>query len=147
MAQSFTTVDGLTLIEPGTYVSLSVQSGQSNSAQAGVVTLIGEADEGPGFLDESDLSQVAYTPDQYGRVLSKYGSGRLVDAFAKIISSANDPNILGAVSLVRLVKTNMSQKASGALSMRYKSTQQLLLRKKAHLATISSLSLTLLEQK
>lgn len=117
MAQAYTTVDGITLIDPGTYVSLTVQSGQGNSASAGVVTLIGEADEGPGFLDESDLSQVAYTPDQYGRVLAKYGSGRLVDAFAKVITAANDPNILGAVSLVRLVKTNMSSPATGALAL------------------------------
>lgn len=120
MAQAYTTVDGITLIDPGTYVSLTVQSGQGNSASAGVVTLIGEADEGPGFLDEEDLSQVAFTPDQYGRVLQKYGSGRLVDAFAKVIKAANDPNILGAVSLVRMIKTNMSSKAEGALSMRYK---------------------------
>lgn len=119
MAQAFTTVDGITLIDPGTYVSLTVQSGQGNSASAGVVTLIGEADEGPGFLDEEDLSQVAYAPDQYGRVLQKYGSGRLVDAFAKVITAANDPNILGAVSLVRMVKTNMSVSAEGALAMRY----------------------------
>ncbi len=117
MAQAYTTVDGITLIDPGTYVSLSVQSGQGNTASAGVVTLIGEADEGPGFLDEEDLSQVAYTPDQYGRVLAKYGSGRLVDAFAKVITAANDPNILGAVSLVRMVKTNMSSAAEGALTM------------------------------
>lgn len=121
MAQSYTTQDGITLIDPGTYVSLSVQSGQGNTASAGVITLIGEADEGPGFLDEEDLSQVAFSPDQYGRVLSKYGSGRLVDAFAKVITAANDPNILGSVSLVRLIKTNMSDKAEGALSMRYKS--------------------------
>ena len=117
MAQAYTTQDGITLIDPGTYVSLTVQSGQGNTASAGVVTLIGEADEGPGFLDESDLSQVAYTPDQYGRVLAKYGSGRLVDAFAKVITAANDPNILGGVSLVRMIKTNMSSAADGALKL------------------------------
>jgi hypothetical protein len=115
MAQAFTTQDGITLIDPGTYVSITVQAGQGNAAQAGVVTLIGEADEGLGFLEESDLSQVFFSPDQYGRVVAKYGSGRLVDAFAKIVSAANDPNILGAVTLVRMVKTNMSDKASAAL--------------------------------
>lgn len=124
MAQAFTTQDGITLIDPGTYVSLTVQAGQGNVASAGVVTLIGEADEGPGFLEEEDLSQVAYTPDQYGRVLAKYGSGRLVDGFAKVIRAANDPNILGGVTLVRLVKTNMSSKAQGSLAMRYKDTPE-----------------------
>jgi hypothetical protein len=118
MAQSYTTVDGITLIDPGTYVSLSVQAGQGATASAGVVTLIGEADEGPGFLDEADLAEVYFTPDQYGRVLQKYGSGRIVDAFAKLITAANDPNILGAVSLVRIVKTNMSSKATSLLKLR-----------------------------
>lgn len=116
MAQSFTTQDGITLINPGTYVSVSVKPNQGNIAAAGVVTIIGEAEEGPGFLDESDLSEAAYTPSQYGQVLQKYGSGRIVDAFKAIISAANDPNILGAVNLVRIVKTNQSSKGSASIS-------------------------------
>lgn len=115
MAQSFTTQDGITLINPGTYVSVSVKPNQGNIGAAGVVTLIGEADEGPGFLDESDLSEVAYSPSQYGQVLQKYGSGRIVDAFKSIISAANDPNILGSVTLVRIIKTNQSAKSSGSI--------------------------------
>lgn len=120
MAQAFTTVDGITLIDPGTYVSTTVQSGQSAIAGAGVVTLIGEADQGPGFLDEADLSANVYDPTQYGSILQKYKSGRIVDAFAKLISAANDGNILGSVSQVRIVKTNMSAKASGSLKNRIK---------------------------
>ena len=116
MAQSYTTQDGVTLIIPGTVVATTVQTNQGAIASAGVLTLIGEADEGPGFLDESDLSSNAFTPDQFGKVLSKYGSGRLVDAFNAAVSAANDPNILGAVSLIRLIKTNMSQASSGAIS-------------------------------
>jgi hypothetical protein len=115
MAQSFTTQDGITLINPGTYVSVSVKPGQGNIATAGVVTLIGEAEEGPGFLDEADLSEVAYSPSQYIQVLQKYGSGRLVDAFNSVISAANDPNIVGAATLIRVIKTNQSQKGSALL--------------------------------
>jgi hypothetical protein len=112
VAQSFTTNDGITLVNPGTYVSTEVISKQAGVAAAGVVTLIGEADEGPGFQDEADLNEVAFTPDQYGEVLQKYGSGRLVDAFRSIVAAANDPAIVGAVSLVRMVKTNQSAAAS-----------------------------------
>jgi len=118
MAQSYTTDDGITLIDPGTYVSLAVLQGVSQTASAGVVTIVGEADQGPGFLDEPDLSAVQYTPDQYTKVLAKYGSGPIVDAVNKIIDAANDPNILGAVSLIRIVKTNMSSPATGSLMIR-----------------------------
>lgn len=115
MAQSFTTQDGITLINPGTYVSVTVKPNQGNIAAAGVVTIIGEAEEGPGFLDEENLGDVAYSPSQYGQVLQKYGSGRIVDAFKSLISAANDPNILGAVTLVRIIKTNQSQKGAGSI--------------------------------
>jgi hypothetical protein len=118
MAQSYTTDDGITLIDPGTYVSLAVLQGVSQTASAGVVTLIGEADQGPGFLDEADLSQVYYTPDQFNKILAKYGSGNIVDGASKLIAAANDPNILGAVSLIRIVKTNMSSAAQGSITQR-----------------------------
>ena len=50
MAQSYTTDDGITLIDPGTYVSLAVLQGVSQTASAGVVTLIGEAETRSRFL-------------------------------------------------------------------------------------------------
>lgn len=115
MAQSYTTADGITLINPGTYVSVSVRANQGNIATAGVVTILGEADEGLGFLDEENLADVIYSPSQYGAVLQKYGSGRIVDAFAALVSAANDPNILGAVNQIRIVKTNQSTKSEAAI--------------------------------
>lgn len=115
MAQSFTTNDGITLINPGTYVSVDVKSGQGNIAAAGVVTLIGEADEGPDYTAEPDLALNAFTPDQFGAVLAKYGSGRIVDAFRAIVAAANDPAIVGGVSLVRIIKTNPSEKADSII--------------------------------
>lgn len=116
MAQSTVTNDGIQLVNPGTYVSTKVQAGQGNIASAGVVTLIGEADEGPGWQDEAELDQVAYTPDQYAEVLLKYGSGNLVEAFRQVIAAANDPNIVGAINLVRFVKTNRSVAAGAMIS-------------------------------
>jgi len=124
MAQSYTTTDGVTLIDPGTVVSLTVQAGNSGTATAGVVTIIGEADQGPGFLDEPDLSLNQFTPTQLGQVVAKYGSGRIVDAFNELIEAANDPNIVGNVTAVNIVKTNMSTAASGSLAMRYQNAPQ-----------------------
>jgi hypothetical protein len=119
MAQAYTTNDGITLINPGTYVSTKVQSGQGNIATAGVITLIGEADEGIGFQDEPNLDLVAFTPEQYGAVLAKYKSGRLVDAFRAVIAASNDNNIVGAPSLIRLIKTNKSSFATSSIIRSY----------------------------
>lgn len=116
MAQSTVTQDGVLLVDPGTVVSTRVQPGQGNIAAAGVITLVGEADEGPAWQDESELDEVAFTPDQYGEVLQKYGSGNLVEAYRRIIQAANDPAIQGSVNLVRMIKTNQSLAASGSIS-------------------------------
>lgn len=112
MAQQFVAQNGQVLTIPGTYVDTQVQSNQAGIPIAGVVTLIGEANEGPAFSAEADLSRVAYTPDQITQVIQKFGSGKLVDAFRAISAAANDPNITGSVSLVRLVKTNQSTAAA-----------------------------------
>jgi len=111
MAQSYTTDDGITLYEPGAVVSQKVIAGQGGIATAGVVTLIGEANEGPHWSEEADLDDNVFGPDQIAEVTRKYGSGRLVDAFRAVIAAANDPAIVGAVSLIKIVKTNDSDEA------------------------------------
>lgn len=116
MAQSFTNNDGIRLVVPGTYVSPSVRANQGGLAAAGVVTLIGEANEGPAWSEESDLNDNGFAPDNIAAVINKYGSGRLVDAFRSIVAAANDPAIVGAVSLVKIVKVNPSLKASSDLA-------------------------------
>jgi hypothetical protein len=116
MAQAFSTSSGQTLINPGTYVDINVKPGAGALGLAGIVTLIGEADEGQAWTAESDLSLVAFSPDQYGDVVAKFGSGRIVDAFKAITAPANDPQIGGSVSFVRIVKTNASATASAILS-------------------------------
>lgn len=116
MAQQYTTDSGVTLTNPGTYVDAQVKSSQTNVPVAGVVTIIGEAEEGPAWTSESDIENVEFTPDQFDRVLSKYSSGRLVDAFREVISAANDPSITGGVSLVRMLKTNASVSASAIMA-------------------------------
>ena len=116
MAQTYTTDDGITLVNPGTYVSQQVKSGQGSIASAGVVTIIGEADEGPSFAEESDLSTVSFAPDSFDQVVSKYGTGRLVEAFKAMVAASSDPAIVGGVSLVRMVKTNTSVAASALIT-------------------------------
>ena len=116
MAQSYVTDSGSQLYVPGTYVEQQVKTQASNIGTAGVLTIIGEADEGPDFTLESDLSEVAFTPEQYGSVVNKYGTGRIVEAFAHAIKAANDPAITGAVQQIRIVKTNKSTPATLAVS-------------------------------
>ena len=116
MAQSYTGSDFGTIYEPGTYVAPKVIAGQGGIATAGVVTIIGEADEGPDFTLESDLNSNSFAPDQLSAVLAKYGSGRIVDAFRALVSANADPAIVGALSLVKAVKTNPSVKASTTLT-------------------------------
>jgi hypothetical protein len=115
MAQSYTTSDGIVLIDPGTYVALQVINNQSGIANSGIVTLIGESSAGPYFAEEPDLDANSYGPDQLGAIQQKYGSGRLVDAFRAIVAAANDPQIVGAVNQVVIVKTNPSLAAAAAI--------------------------------
>ena len=115
MSQSFTTDDGVTLFEPGTVVSTKIIANQGGFAASGVVALIGESDEGPAWTEEQELDNNAFGPDQVNDIVAKYGEGKIVDAYRAIVSAANDPAIVGAVSLVKIVKTNASTKASAAI--------------------------------
>lgn len=116
MAQSYTTDSGITLKIPGTYVEQQVRANQGGIAAAGVVTLIGEANEGPAYSEELDLNSNFFGPDDIASVITKYGSGRIVDAFRAIVAAANDPAIVGSVSGVKIVKVNASSKAESILT-------------------------------
>ena len=106
MAQSTVLNDGSQVYVPGTYVVSKVEQGASSVAAAGVVSVLGESNEGPSFRDEADLNQNVFTPDQLADVIAKYGSGRVVDAFKHLTSASNDDAIAGAVSQVRIIVTN-----------------------------------------
>lgn len=116
MAQSFVT-DAGTLIIPGAYSQITVQTATGGVAASGILMLVGEADAGPRFSQESDLSQTAiYGPDQLADVVAKYKSGPIVDGFRNAISAANDPNLQGAPTAVIIAKTNSSGKASAPIA-------------------------------
>jgi hypothetical protein len=114
MAQQYVTDSG-TLVIPGAYPKITVQSNNSGLATTGVLMLVGESDYGPDYTKESDLESNAYGPDQLSEVIAKYGSGPLVDAFRAATAPSSDPGITGSFSSAIIVKTNPSTKASGGL--------------------------------
>ena len=111
MAQSFTTSTGQTVFVPGAYPTIAVQPSASNLAVNEVITIMGEADGGPDYTLEPDITLNSFAPSQYSAVLAKYQGGRVVDAFKNAIAASNDPNIQGSPSLIYIVKTNPSTKA------------------------------------
>ncbi len=115
MAITHVTTAG-TLVIPGSYSTISVETSNSGLATSGVLMLVGEADAGPVHSLETDLSLNAFGPDQLADVVAKYKSGALVDAFRGAQAASNDTNIQGSFSRAYLVKTNSSSKASATLS-------------------------------
>lgn len=116
MAQQFVDENGNVLTDPGTYVTPQVASTSSGVATSGVITIVGEADQGPGWEDEADITQNYFSPSQFGQVQAKYVSGNIVNAFNAMIAAANDPAITGAVTQVNIVKTNRSLAAAATVA-------------------------------
>ncbi len=114
MAQSFASSFG-TIVNPGVYSSLVVATNASGLGLTGVVTIMGEADGGPSYAEESDLTLNVYGPSQYSQVQAKYLSGNLVDAFRNAVQASNDASITGSPAAIVVVKTNTSGRATAAL--------------------------------
>lgn len=112
MAQQFVTEDG-TLIVPGAYPKITVQTNNSGLATTGILMLVGESDSGPDFKKEADLDSNSFAPDSLSDMQAKYGSGSLVDAFRAACSPSSD--LSGSFSRAVIVKTNPSTKASNTL--------------------------------
>jgi len=113
MALTYSSSDFGTLIIPGAYTRINVQTPATGLGVSGFLALIGEADEGLATSDiNEDITTNYYTPAQMGDVINKYTSGRLVDAFKAAVAPANDPNLPGSVTRIYLYKTNPSTVAS-----------------------------------
>ncbi len=115
MAQSFVDPIGGTLIIPAAYPSISVAPNNSGLSTTGVIVLLGEAESGPAYSQETNLADNIFGPDQLSDVIAKYGSGNLVTAFRAAASAAVDPEVTSTFSRAILVKTNQGVKASTAL--------------------------------
>jgi hypothetical protein len=114
MAQQFATDSGVLTI-PGAYPIVKVQNNPSGLATTGVLMVVGEADSGPSYAEESDLSLNAFGPDQIGDVVAKYRSGPIVDAFRGAVAASNDTGITGSFGRFLVAKTNTSAKATGTI--------------------------------
>lgn len=103
---------------PGAYFENNVRSTPVGIGATGVVTIMGEADGGEHFSNES-LRDNFFTPDQLSQVVSKYTSGPVVDAFRALSSPSADADITGSVNLIYIAKTNQGTKASSILDTDY----------------------------
>ena len=111
MANS-TNFDGQTLVIPGAYVKSSVQNSAAGLSTTGVLMIVGEAESGPDYSEETDYDDVTFGPDQQADVIAKYKSGRIVDAFRGAVAAADDPQIQGSFNRIVIMKTNAGTKAS-----------------------------------
>lgn len=111
MARVYTDSNGVTLIIPDSSVNVRVKSQPLGLASTGVIALVGEAEEGKHWSDEEKLSDNSFGPGDIQRVIAKYGSGRLVDAYRGLLGASASPQITGSFNRVILVKTNKGTKA------------------------------------
>lgn len=115
MALQLVTDAGVVKI-PSAVIQTNIEATAGGLGTTGIVALIGEADLGPDFTKEEALADNAFGPDQYADVVTKYGSGDLVDAFANLVAAANDPQIQGAPATIVIVKTNAGVAATATLT-------------------------------
>lgn len=111
MAQKYQTADGTVLVDPGGYVNIAVQPSVGGAAINGVLFLVGEANGGPDYTLETDLTRNWFGPDQDSLVRAKYGTGRLVEAFLAAAVPSADEKLTGSPTRIYLIKTNPSVKA------------------------------------
>lgn len=112
MARIFVTPNGSTIIIPSSTVATNVLTNPTGLSSSGVIALVGEADGGPQWSEESKLSSNTFSASDMKAVKAKYGSGRLVDAFAVAVSPSSSAAIQGTFNRILMVKTNKSSKAS-----------------------------------
>lgn len=110
---------GASLRKPGAYSRIKVAQGEAAAAQLGVLALVGEAEQGDSFANETSIDAVRFSPDQFADIKAKYGSGPLVDAARLALAPSVDPQIAGGAQFLYLLKTNASTKAQLTLPTAY----------------------------
>jgi len=107
---------GATIRKPGAYsrTQTSPDSG-GQSAETGVLFLIGEADAGPSGASEGIQR---YSSAAFSQLKAKYRSGPIVDAAKVAMAPSRTPGIGGATTFL-IYKTNASIQASLALANSY----------------------------
>jgi hypothetical protein len=117
MAQRLTT-SFINTVRPGSYFDLSVKSTPVGVASSGNIVIIGEADGG-NSINEDTLKDNYFTPDQADKVVKKYVSGPIVDAFRILASPSSDVNITGSANRIYIAKTNTGTKSSAVIGPTY----------------------------
>lgn len=110
MSQLFISDKVVTRI-PSVIPDLTVQTTPTSGGTIGIVSIIGEAENGAPFGEEN-IEENFFTPGQIDRIQAKYGSGQIVDAARALSAPANDVNIPGTVTRIFIVKTNASLQAA-----------------------------------
>jgi hypothetical protein len=116
MAFTYTDPSGYTLIVPDSAVTVNVASNPTGIATTGVVALVGEADQGPAWDDPSEgkLANNVFGPGDISKLVAKYGTGRLIDAFRAAVTPSASQAIQGAPQSIVIVKVNEGVRASKA---------------------------------
>lgn len=112
------TTSFINTVTPGAYFEQNVRSTPVGIGATGVITIIGEADGGESFANES-LKDNFFTPDQANQVQQKYISGPIVDAFRALSSPSADADITGSVNRIYILKTNAGAKAQTTVDTDY----------------------------
>lgn len=119
MPIQFVDTDG-TLVIPQAAAKWQTAPSNAGIATRGVVLLLGEAETGASYSEETDnLSAATFGPGQFSSVQAKYASGNLVDAFRVVANASRDPAIRGAPTQIICVKTNTGTKSQVALTGGY----------------------------
>lgn len=121
MAQRLTT-SFVNTVKPGSYFEVSTQSTPVGAASSGNIVIIGEAEAG-NSVSEDSIKDNYFTPDQADKVIKKYVSGPIVDAFRILASASNDTDISGSANRIYINKTNTGAKASATVAPTYGSLQ------------------------
>lgn len=109
---------------PGAYFDVKVKSTPVGAANSGNIIIVGEAAGGAAVkgidsVNGDVLKNNYFTPSQVDRVVNKYISGPIVDAFRALSSPSNDANIGGSANRIYIAKTNEGVKASAEIASSY----------------------------
>jgi len=112
------TTSYVSTVVPGAYFEQNVRSTPVGIGATGVIAIIGEADGGESYVNET-LRANFFTPDQFNEVRRKYIAGPIVDAFGALSAPSADANIAGSVNRVYILKTNTGTKAEAIVDTDY----------------------------
>ncbi|HLD91712.1 MAG TPA: hypothetical protein VI911_11995 [Patescibacteria group bacterium] len=109
---------------PGSYIDPKVKSTPVGVSSSGNIVIIGEASggavcKGIDSVNGDILKDNYFTPTQADRVIRKYISGPIVDAFMALASPSSDANISGSANKIYIAKTNQGEQASALMDASY----------------------------